>query len=217
MNTIIVVWTVILCISGQVTYSIMESYNGDVPWARKEKVTDWSKFHKWCGWIMLFFGNLTCGVGTWNYIRHFVWGEYRTLALWTVGPSITLGFCFVVLLFEIWYRNKERKSRMVLKNPAVTEKGIRTFTFHEIDEYVEKGEKLLLFDNLVLDLDGYERIHPGGKFVLNRNVGRDISKFFYGGYAMVNYPGVKPFSHPLAALEIAESLIAGVMEGQERV
>ena len=29
---------------------------------------------------------------------------------------------------------------------------------------------------------------------------------------MVNYPGVKPFSHPLQALEIAESLVVGVME-----
>ena len=102
---------------------------------------------------------------------------------------------------------------MVLRNPNVNEKGLKIFSFHEIDEKVEKGHKLVLFDNLVLDLNGYERIHPGGKFVLNRNVGRDISKFFYGGYAMVNYPGVKPFSHPLAALEIAESLIAGVMEG----
>jgi hypothetical protein len=26
--------------------------------------------------------------------------------------------------------------------------------------------------------------HPGGAFVLSHNVGRDISKFFYGGYAL---------------------------------
>ena len=66
-------------------------------------------------------------------------------------------------------------------------------------------------------MDGYDRLHPGGKFVLNRNVGRDISKFFYGGYSMVNYPGSKPFSHPHTALEIAESLVVGVMENQHLV
>jgi hypothetical protein len=27
-------------------------------------------------------------------------------------------------------------------------------------------------------------MHPGGAFVLNRTVGKDISKFFYGGYAL---------------------------------
>ena len=86
------------------------------------------------------------------------------------------------------------------------------WTSNEIHEEVEAGKALVLFDNLVLDLNGYERLHPGGKFVLNRNAGRDISKFFYGGYAMVNYPGVKPFAHPPYALEIAESLVVGVLE-----
>ena len=40
----------------------------------------------------------------------------------------------------------------------------------------------MIFDNLVLDLNGYENIHPGGRFNLQHNIGRDISKFFYGGY-----------------------------------
>ena len=180
----------------------MGLYEGDVPWSRKEKVTNWAKCHRYFGYVMLFLGNLTCGVGTLLYCKHFVHNEYRDYSL-MLGPAAFIGFCLLVLIFEIKYRCKERNSKMVLHNPVVTSsKGkrnnrIKIFAFSEIDEEVENGRKLLLFDNLVLDLDGYERLHPGGKFVLNRNVGRDISKFFYGGYAMVNYPGVKPFSHPM--------------------
>jgi hypothetical protein len=40
-----------------------------------------------------------------------------------------------------------------------------------------------------LNTNGYERLHPGGKFVLIKNFGRDISKFYYGGYALMQEKG----------------------------
>jgi len=33
-------------------------------------------------------------------------------------------------------------------------------------------------------MSSYAFQHPGGAFLLEYNVGRDISKFFYGGYAL---------------------------------
>ena len=33
--------------------------------------------------------------------------------------------------------------------------------------------------------------HPGGRFMINKTVGRDISKFFYGGYQLINEPEAK--------------------------
>jgi cytochrome b involved in lipid metabolism len=36
----------------------------------------------------------------------------------------------------------------------------------------------------VLDVTKFLNEHPGGKFVLEHNIGRDISKYFYGGYSM---------------------------------
>ena len=41
-------------------------------------------------------------------------------------------------------------------------------------------------ENFVIDVKGYEKLHPGGRFLLDSNIGDDISKFFYGGYYMVN-------------------------------
>ena len=45
-------------------------------------------------------------------------------------------------------------------------------------------KKLVILDNLILDVGDYMDNHPGGKFLLEHNIGRDISKFFYGGYGL---------------------------------
>ena len=48
----------------------------------------------------------------------------------------------------------------------------------------------MILDDLVLDISKYKFYHPGGMFVLQHNIGRDISKFFYGGYQLENYTGL---------------------------
>jgi cytochrome b involved in lipid metabolism len=47
---------------------------------------------------------------------------------------------------------------------------------------ISNGEKLVILDDMVLDVSKYMVNHPGGKFVIEYNIGKDISKFFYGGY-----------------------------------
>ena len=37
---------------------------------------------------------------------------------------------------------------------------------------------------MVLDIGGYAAAHPGGAHLINYNIGRDISKFIYGSYAL---------------------------------
>jgi len=45
---------------------------------------------------------------------------------------------------------------------------------------------------------------------LKKNFGRDISKFFYGGYAMVG--GTKVHRHSPNALAIAKQLVVGKLD-----
>jgi cytochrome b involved in lipid metabolism len=40
-------------------------------------------------------------------------------------------------------------------------------THDEFKARVEKGEKLVILDNLVLDVKGYSNHHPGGKFLID--------------------------------------------------
>jgi cytochrome b involved in lipid metabolism len=37
----------------------------------------------------------------------------------------------------------------------------------ELEERIAKGEKLVILDNLVLDVSEYRFSHPGGKFVID--------------------------------------------------
>ena len=53
--------------------------------------------------------------------------------------------------------------------------------------------------------------HPGGLFLLKHNVGRDISKFFYGGYSMENFNGA-PFVHNHS--NIARNIVNGLVIGK---
>ena len=86
-------------------------------------------------------------------------------------------------------------------------------------EVFENGKKWVILDNLVLDLGegatSYFNHHPGGKFVLEHNVGRDISKFFFGGYAMTK--GMPQVHHSAMALKITEKMVIGNISGQDKV
>jgi len=90
-------------------------------------------------------------------------------------------------------------------------------TDKDILEKLQLGRSLVLFDNLVLDVNGYERMHPGGKFNITHNYGRDISKFFFGGYTLVNNgkKTKKPHTHSKAALDIIKTMVVGVIDSQE--
>ena len=54
----------------------------------------------------------------------------------------------------------------------------------EFEKRIKDGEQLVILDNMVVDISSYAYNHPGGAFLLDYNVGRDISKFFYGSYAL---------------------------------
>lgn len=71
-------------------------------------------------------------------------------------------------------------------------------------------------DNLVLDLEKYCDFHPGGKFVLTHNFGKDISKFFYGGYVLEeNLSGKSPkgHTHSNVALKVVNKIAIATFEG----
>ena len=77
-------------------------------------------------------------------------------------------------------------------------------TMSEFDSKVANGEDLVILDNFVLDVSEFKLSHPGGVFSLEHNIGSDISKFFYGGYALeLNKPSVlAPYAHSNQARKI---------------
>jgi hypothetical protein len=87
-------------------------------------------------------------------------------------------------------------------------------------ERIKAGEKLVILDEFILDISDYARKHPGGTYLLTENVGRDISKFFYGGYAFDgNSNNPKAYTprwdHSNIARRIVSTLIVGVMKSKD--
>jgi cytochrome b involved in lipid metabolism len=56
----------------------------------------------------------------------------------------------------------------------------------EFSAQVAKGEKLVILEDLVLDVSRFMEEHPGGRFSLEHNIGRDVTKFFIGAYSLEN-------------------------------
>lgn len=61
---------------------------------------------------------------------------------------------------------------------------LKVMNVSEFQRRIAKGAKFVILDDLVLDVGDYAEEHPGGDRLLLSNIGRDISKFFYGGYSM---------------------------------
>lgn len=84
---------------------------------------------------------------------------------------------------------------------------------NEFKERVLKGQQLVILDDLVLDVTKFMPNHPGGKFLLQANIGRDISKYFYGGYQMENYSPVSTLhNHTNIARYVVNTLAIARLE-----
>ena len=72
---------------------------------------------------------------------------------------------------------------------------------------------------MVINIASYAYAHPGGTFLLEYNVGRDISKFFYGAYALdgngnnpKNQESTKKHAHSNIARKIANLNSVGIFK-----
>ena len=76
------------------------------------------------------------------------------------------------------------------------------------EQRVKNGEQLMILDNMVLDVSSFAYSHPGGQFLIDYNIGRDIGKFFYGGYILDgNSDNVKSHNYRNAHSNIARKIV----------
>lgn len=71
------------------------------------------------------------------------------------------GMFGIYILSEILFRlmrMKEDPFPNLDNQPVISE--------DEFEQKIKNGERLVILDNLVLDLTNYELFHPGGKFLL---------------------------------------------------
>lgn len=152
---------------------------------------------------------LSSGIG--KYIR-FAAG--KDAEKYNILPKIHLIVGAIAFLgFEINFQ-LTRHRYDALENEAKTSG--KPITEKQFEERILNGEKLWILDDLVLDLSRYADYHPGGKFLIERTVGRDISKFFYGSYALDGNSGNpkvdnERHAHSNIARKIIPELIVGTL------
>ena len=99
--------------------------------------------------------------------------------------------------------------------PADPKVLLKVMTSEEFDYKVKNGAKLVILDGYVLDIASFINDHPGGRFSLNHNIGRDVSKFFHGGYSLENISTPMPHhTHSVNAKRVVNNLIIGLIENQ---
>lgn len=80
---------------------------------------------------------------------------------------------------------------------------------------IKSGSKFVILDDMVINVADFIGHHPGGRFVLTHNIGRDISKFFYGGYCLEGNTGPNPssgYTHSNYARMVVNKLIVAQLE-----
>ena len=81
-------------------------------------------------------------------------------------------------------------------------------------EVAKDRQRLVILDDLVLDVTQFADSHPGGRFVIERNVGKDISKYFHGGYSQEPLQNSKNHKHSNYARTIVNQLIVARYVGK---
>lgn len=90
---------------------------------------------------------------------------------------------------------------------------LNTISEQEFYKIIRRGKRhLVLLDDLVLDATDYAPYHPGGKFIIERTRGTDISKFFYGGYNLEPANDGQNYCHTNYGRVACNSLIIGKLE-----
>ena len=164
--------------------------------------------HKYMAYFIIAGSQVTVSSGILNY---FTYADKPTKG-WIILGLSNLAILIILVAGEVVYRLRLKKDI-----PLETFQDIDNFTRADFNNFVHnQREELVILDQFVLDVSSFMGEHPGGRFVLKHCIGRDISKFFYGGYSLDGNIGKdKPnrgHFHSAFARKIANSLIIAHFE-----
>jgi len=152
--------------------------------------------HKYLSWLFI----LVAIYGTASGINSYNTGRMQWYHLWIVSP---VSFVVPLIFMEVRHQIYQRK-HIQFVNPMAE------ITEEEFYGITRRNKRhLVILDDLVLDATDYAPYHPGGKFIIERTRGTDISKFFYGGYNLEPLTNGENYNHTNYAREACNSLIIG--------
>lgn len=161
--------------------------------------------HKYFGYFIIF---TVQGVVLTGILR-----KWKQQSFPETDKGIYLAVSNVVLFFFL-IGVAEAAYRQILKTYIPFKSVLDTMTSKEFARLVLSDRKLMIIDNLVIDVGEFINEHPGGRFVIQHNIGTDISKFFFGGYCLEgNLEGVaQGYNHSSFARMIVTDLSIAIYE-----
>jgi hypothetical protein len=154
-------------------------------WQTKNVVW-WAYLHSYVAYFLIFLSQVAVTLGIAIYWKGTLQLPYGIL----LCCLNFFGFWGFLIFAELRHRKiLAREDPFTKVQVSMSEK-----EFHML---VSQGRKLVILDEFVLDVEKYISWHPGGVFLLTHNIGRDISKFFHGGYSLEDNLGGQPAAgHP---------------------
>jgi len=169
--------------------------------------------HRFTGYLLyiltkinLMIGGLANGspgwiVGLGLYIILLVWIHYK----------IHISYKEFVKRFEVIKKNTKGSNKTVHQEILrALECGKSRWDI--INQYPEV--KWVIYGNKVYDMTGW--IHPGGNFLIEAVVGREISRFLHGAYGLES-TSMQPHTHSTFALELLEEFYIGRLNNMESI
>jgi len=169
-------------------------------WGGTDKLLMMRHWHKWSCWAVLLMSEYGVGKGTRVDAYRF---RNDIKEAWVLIVANYLVVIVIIGAMEIRHQLLMQQEDPFIKHE-------HNMTIEEFEQEIHNGRKLVLLDEVVLDVGDYVNYHPGGKFVIAHNVGQDISKFFYGGYALEGNLGPRPaagWTHSNYARKIVNQLV----------
>jgi len=154
--------------------------------------------HRYFGYFMLLLSEAAIVTGSLKY------ANYQGDNVNIPGLVHVFVFFIIILLAEGIFQKYRRG-----ETPFVEPTSEEVISTEEFDKRVHGGEQLVILDDLILDVSHFMTEHPGGRFLIENSIGRDVSKYFYGGYVMENGVGLTPHRHSNVARSIVNKIVVG--------
>ena len=151
--------------------------------------------HRLLGWSVVILANANMVLGlnrAESNLRKTIYGQF----------AVEVAILFIA---EFIYRLRSKRKEIDLD---VNEGRLQTMSPDEFLIQVRGGKQWAMYNQYVVDVSSLLSTHPGGRFVIEKNIGREIGKYLYGAYT-VESSSMSPHAHTRYAFDSLKRLIIG--------
>jgi hypothetical protein len=162
-----------------------------------------AKFHVILGYAELLGASANMILG----LRLMLGYAYMFASVSLVFILILTAIALQRLLAKLRWAGQGGKQNALI--PASISRALIPMSMSELRQGILAGRKLLVWNGMVLDVGHFIEIHPGGTYLLEANLGEDVTSWFRGHES--NDASVPSHVHSKVAKDLALSMVVGAL------